>query len=334
MDLLQAFWEYLALSGPYLIFGLLISGLIKVYINAQWLEKQLGQKNLTEVFKASLFGIPLPLCSCSVLPTAVTLKKSGASNAATSSFLISTPESGIDSIVMTYGLMDLPMTIIRPIAAFLSAIMAGSLQLLFNSDEQIQKEQAPSHCCSKKNTTKDGSKLKKILKFSFIDLLDDIAGWLAIGLITGSLISFYIPDNFFQELPQWQVSIAIFLIGIPLYICASASTPIAASFVAKGMSPGLALIFLLVGPATNLSSIFVLQKYIGKKGVIINLFAIILTALIMGILTHYLYLNYFPLSWKIDQIIDHEHLGFSHHFCGALLLLLITQSIIRRKVLK
>lgn len=310
MVFIQAFWKYLLISAPYLIFGLLLSGFIYAFISVERIKKAMGGESIGSVFKAALFGIPLPLCSCSVIPTAATLKKNGASNGATSSFLISTPESGVDSIAVTYAMMDLPMTILRPVAAFLSALVAGILQFLFNKDGGEKIEEVKS-CCSKSKDeakterTSFGSKVAKMFSYAFNDLLDDMALWLTFGLIAGAVIEVLVPANFFETMGLTGQKLAILAVGIPLYICASATTPIAASLVLKGMSPGTALLILLVGPATNISNILVMQKYIGKKGIIINVLVIALVALGMSYFTDYLYSAYsFPIDFKVSL---HEH---------------------------
>jgi len=301
MDYLHVLWSYLLVSAPYLLFGFLISGVIHQFVPMETVKKWLGAENKSTIFKAALVGIPLPLCSCSVIPTAVTLRKSGASNGATSAFLISTPESGVDSISITYALMDLPMTIIRPIAAFFSAFFAGLLQYWFNDFKLPESEvDAPvKSCCGSKKTVEKKSlkeNMRGVFQYAFGKLSDDIAGWLTLGIFLGALINFIVPADFFTSMSMIENRLMILLIGVPLYICASASTPIAVSLMLKGLSPGSALLLLLVGPATNISNIAVLQKYIGKKGVIFNVFSIVFVALIFSFLVDYLYMNYFTLK--------------------------------------
>ena len=304
-------WQYLLVSSPYLLLGLFASGVIHHFIPMDAVKKWLGKNNVFSVIKASLVGVPLPLCSCSVIPTAVTLKKSGASNGATSAFLISTPESGVDSISITYALIDLPMTILRPIAAFCSAFVAGLLQFKFNKFEYVSEDEPKVKCCAKmkKNSqsrTTFMEKVSGVFKFGFGKLLNDISFWLTIGILLGALIDFVVPDSFFSNVSDFQSKFLILLIGIPLYICASASTPIAASLMLKGLSPGSAMLFLLVGPATNISNIAVLQKYIGKKGVLLNILSVVVVALGFSFVVDYLYQNYFTLSFA-KQLISHEH---------------------------
>lgn len=303
-DFLISLWNFVLISAPYLMIGLLISGIVHQYLSVEIIKKHLSGKGSGSVIKASAVGVPLPLCSCSVIPASVTLKKAGASNGATSAFLISTPESGIDSMAMTYGLMDLPMTIIRPFAAFVSALFAGLLQNSFN-DEEVMEMEEDKPCCSKKKVEERGA--ISALRYGFFTLLQDLSIWLTIGIIVGAMINYFVPESFFETLSGGQAKLLILAIGIPFYICASATTPIAASLILKGMSPGTALLLLLVGPATNISNILVMQKYIGKKGVAINVFSIIMTALLFSFATDW---GYSFFDWNLDFKLaghDHEH---------------------------
>ena len=386
MSFLSTLWNYILISAPFLLIGLLVAGFIHSFISVERIKKAMGGKSFWAVIKAALLGIPLPLCSCGVIPTAVTLKKNGASNGATSSFLISTPESGVDSIAMTYAMMDLPMTIIRPVAAFFSAFFAGVLQFMFNEDTtdpseiedvksccpsqkkeevKVEKtsccpskkvevvEEKTSCCPSKKSEVKSSgcgsktmnpsdlerntfaAKVARMFKFGYFDLLDDLAGWLTLGIIVGASIDFFVPADIFGELNGYAARALILAIGIPMYICASATTPIAASLVLKGMSPGTALLILLVGPATNISNILVLQKYIGKKGILINVFSIAFVALIMSFLTDYLYTLY---SWPVDfKIAEHDHGNGTYWLkvaAGVLFSALLARSLVVEYILK
>jgi uncharacterized membrane protein YraQ (UPF0718 family) len=341
MEFLNALWDYILVSAPFLLFGLLLAGFVHEFISMEKVKKWLGGNSFISVLRAAVIGIPLPLCSCSVIPTAVTLKKSGASNAATSAFLIATPESGIDSISLTYALIDLPMAIIRPVAAFFSALIAGLLQSIFNKDEVVapeneKKEAKP--CCSKTKEAsevvdvKKENRISRAVKFGYGSLVNDIAKWLAIGLVAGAAINFIVPDEFFVQYGSNVGRYLILLIGIPLYICATASTPIAVSLMLKGLSPGAALILLLVGPATNISNIAVLQKYIGKKGVIINMLSIGGVALIFSYITDWLYETYFTLELS-EKLMNHEHGSqWWEIACGILLSYLILKGIYMEEI--
>ncbi len=305
IDLLNSFWDFFVLSAPYLMLGLIVSGILHQYLPIEWVKKNIGKETTMDVVKAAAIGVPIPLCSCSVIPTSVTLRKSGASNGSTSAFLIATPESGVDSIAMTYGLMDLPMTIIRPLAAFFSAFIAGVSQNLFNDFQYKNTETVvEKDCCGSKEKNKIG--LVKGIRFAFTDLIEDISLWLSFGLILGAAINYFIPENMFYDFSQTQTKLVILAIGIPFYICASATTPIAASLILKGVSPGTALLLLLVGPATNISNIMVMQKYIGKKGILINVLSIIFVALAFSYATDFAY-DYFKWTTNIKLNSIHVH---------------------------
>lgn len=333
MSYFTVLWAYLLVSAPYLLLGLFVSGIVYAFVPMSAVKKWLGAKSLASVFRAAFIGVPLPLCSCSVIPTAVTLRKSGASNGATSAFLISTPESGVDSISITYAMMDLPMTIVRPVAAFMSATIAGVLQYKFNDFEVAleDRDEPTSHthlgCEKNKAPLKESNKLIKAFKYGFGKLSNDIAVWLTIGLFLGALIDFLVPENFFANQSMLESRLLILVVGIPLYICASASTPIAASLMLKGLSPGSALLFLLVGPATNISNIAVLQKYIGKKGVVINIAAIAFVGLAFSFLVDWLYLNFFKLKLS-EQLMEHDHTGaWWEHLCAVILVMILLKGI-------
>jgi uncharacterized membrane protein YraQ (UPF0718 family) len=328
LEIFQSLWAYLLISAPYLLVGLMLAGMFHEFMPLGKVKSWLGGKSFSSVIRAAFVGIPLPLCSCSVIPTAVEIKKSGANNGATSAFLIATPESGVDSIALTYALIDLPMTIIRPIAAFCSAFFAGALQLFFNEEQssEAQPQEETKSCCAKTNaqnseqqTQQEQSRIIKAISYGLGDLLNDIAGWLSIGIIVGALINFIVPADFFLQYGQNMGRFMILLIGIPLYICATASTPIAVSLMLKGLSPGSALLLLLVGPATNISNIAVLSKYIGKKGVMINIFSIAFVALAFSFLTDWLYESFFSVNLN-QHLSYHEHTGHWWQIVSAVLL--------------
>jgi uncharacterized membrane protein YraQ (UPF0718 family) len=341
MNFIQALWHTILLSGPYLILGLLISGVIKQFIPMEKVKNWLGGANFSSVIKAAFVGVPLPLCSCSVIPTAVTLRKAGASKASTSAFLISTPESGVDSIAMTYALMDLPMTIIRPIAAFMSAFFAGMMQIIFNKEVPVEQavEAEVKSCCSKNKKVEEKvsflQAVKNSIKFGYGDLIDDIALWFGFGLVVSAVIMVFIPTDFFMNLGTEGSRFLILLVGIPVYICASATTPIAAALVLKGVSPGAALLLLLVGPATNVSNILVLQKFIGRKAVVLNIFSVITVGLFFSYLTDYLYVDTSNLNWVVNQA-GHDHHGFAwwEKAFGVILSILIIKGVWKENLSK
>jgi HflK protein len=278
-------WSIFKEASLFILFGFAVAGLLNAFLSPALVLRHLGGKGFRPILLAALFGIPLPLCSCSTLPTALALRRKGAGEGATLSFLISTPETSIDSIAITYGLMDLTMTIFRPLAAMVTALTAGVATERFAPAEEESKgtraeriTQAPEGELEGRRTMKDG------FRYAFVNLFDEISYWLLLGLVVSGLLGALLPPDFVTRylggglLPM----LLMLVIGIPLYICATASTPIAAALILKGLSPGAALVFLLVGPATNIGSLGVLTKEFGKRAVAIYLGSIALVSLILG----------------------------------------------------
>jgi uncharacterized protein len=294
-------WHFLLITAPFFLMGLLLSGLLFGLVSLDKMRHFIGGEKISGVIKASLIGIPLPLCSCSVIPAALTLKKARAGNGATSSFLIATPETGADSVLMSYAMMDFPMTVIRPLAAFISAVVAGLGQIFFNPDPEARAMAA----AESKPVEFQRKSIKEMLRFSFVDLLDDMALWLAVGILVGAGIQIFVPDEFLLGREGFFSRIIILALCLPIYVCASATTPLVASLIMKGMSPGVGLLILLAGPAVNLSNILVLQKHLGKKAVTINIVAISLVALVLSYVVDFLYATF---NWPIlFNIVTHTH---------------------------
>lgn len=293
-------WDTFTMAAFYILLGLFISGLIRMFIDQERIARHLGMRNFKSVLWAALFGVPLPLCSCGVIPTAISLRKSGASKGATLAFLISTPETGVDSIALTYALLNPVMAVYRPLAAFMTAMVAGILQNIFGEkeDQPVIVEKKKCVLCVEKEEQRERNhkhsfkeKVMMGLRYSYIDLLGDISLWLIVGISLAGIISYFVPHHAIEHyLGQGLGSMAVMLlIGIPLYICASASTPIAAALIAKGMSPGVALVFLLAGPATNTTGIVAVARFLGKRAVVIYLTAIAVCAVSFGLLLNYFY---------------------------------------------
>ncbi|MFA5164282.1 MAG: SO_0444 family Cu/Zn efflux transporter [Candidatus Omnitrophota bacterium] len=297
--LLKEIWHTFNEAAPYILFGTFMAGVIQTFVDKDRIAKHLGKPGFKSVFMAALFGIPLPLCSCGVLPTAMSLRKNGASKGATLAFMISTPETGIDSIMLSFALLDPIMAVFRPVAAFITAVVAGILENIFGHKEkapELPKEEKCPHCMSGAPGHRPhyGRRLIEGMKYAFVDLLGDIALWLALGIGIGGVISYFVPASFIENYLGRGLS-AMFImlvIGIPLYICASASTPIASALIAKGMAPGVALVFLLAGPATNTAGVLAIGKFLGKRSIAIYLAAISICAIAMGLLLNMLYSVY------------------------------------------
>ena len=287
-------------SAPWLLMGFTVAGIMKVFIPSELLAKHLGEPGLMATVKAALLGAPLPLCSCGVIPAALGLRRSGASKAATTSFLISTPETGVDSVTVSYAMLGPFMAVIRPIAAISTAITAG---LLVGKDTDEPISTAPIKSCCAVNSPTDAnqqeslqSRLKASFQFTFVDLIRDISLWLLIGLGMAALVKAYIPTEF---LAQWgdgfMAFVVMALIGVPMYICALASTPIAAGLLFSGVSPGATLVFMLVGPATNIASIGLVKRELGNRALAAYLGSVVGVGFAFGYLT-----NYLAAQWNID----------------------------------
>ena len=348
MDLLNNFWQLFLLSAPWLMLGLLIAGLLNVYLPANFLNKHLGKEGFLTTVKAALIGAPMPLCSCGVIPAAIGLRRAGASKGATTAFLVSTPETGVDSVSVSYVLLGPFMSIIRPIAAICSAIVAGVL--VGRDTDRLQTKPAAgaqtktsccasktvepkvqTSCCDKPNKALQSQwqKVQQAISFSCNKLLSDTMVWLMIGLFFAALVQTYVPESF---LTQWGSGIVamlvVILISIPMYICATASTPIAAGLLLSGVSPGAVLVFMLAGPATNIATLGVVSNELGKRAVFAYLTGVIGVALIFGFLTDYLVTEFgFVVSPQLGE--EHQVLPYWLSFiCGVILIALILRLVV------
>ena len=282
IEILIKYWNGISAlfleMAPYLMLGFLISGLLYIIISKETITNNLGKPGALSVIKAAIFGVPMPLCSCGVIPVAASLYKRGASKGATLSFLISTPQTGVDSILITYGMLGPVFAMTRPVIALITGVIGG----LFT--EQINSE---DYTTSIKTNHKHPKKtLKDAIKYAFISLPQDIAGPLIKGILMAGLITLLIPDNFFQDygITGWSAMILMAVLSIPMYICATASVPIAAGLISSGIEPGAAFVFLMAGPATNIATISVIINTLGKKIVYIYLSTIFTCSIISGAL--------------------------------------------------
>ena len=298
-------WTFLNQISPYLIFGFLIAGILSVCISQDFIENHLGKNSgLLSVLKAGILGVPLPLCSCSVLPVSASLKKHGASKGAISSFLLSTPQTGVDSIMVTYGLLGPIVALIRPIIALITGLVGGTVvHIMDNEHGNSMKEICKDHCCNDNNS----STIKKILTYSFITLPKDLAKPLVYGIIIASLINLFLPENIFMDYigNGFLSMIFMIVIGTPLYICATASIPIALAMISKGATIGAAMVFLMVGPATNATSITTMIKILGKKSTFITLVVLIIVSLFFGVLID-------NMSFVYDNLKNHSLHNHNH----------------------
>lgn len=287
--------------APWLLIGFLIAGILHVFFPDGKINKLLGEANLKSVIRAALIGIPLPLCSCGVIPTGVSIHKNGASKGAAISFLISTPQTGVDSIMVTYSLLGLPFAIVRPIVALITGVFGG----FFANQAEKDKPTVSNSIGSSTNNSKTKNPLLEIFRYAFIDFLQDIAKWLLIGLLLAALIAVVVPDDFFASYihNDFVGMLIILAASIPVYVCATSSVPIAAVLMLKGISPGAALVFLMAGPATNAATISVIGNSMGRKTLFIYLGTLIIGALFSGLFIDYL----LPREWFTQTLSTHHH---------------------------
>ncbi|WP_084301941.1 SO_0444 family Cu/Zn efflux transporter [Desulfonatronovibrio hydrogenovorans] len=311
-------WLIYLESAPYILLGFLAAALIKSFMPGNIISRHLGKNGTTSVIKASLLGVPLPLCSCAVVPTAMGLKSQGASNGAATAFLISTPETGVDSISVTYALLDPLMTVIRPVSAFLTATMAGLLVNLVpdqNHKSRLTTEASSGLDCGCAGNCRTGPvhpvseglvhRIKSGLSFMSNDLIRDIGPWFVLGVVIAGAISFFMPQDYLAKHLGTGIIPLLFMLGlsIPLYVCATASTPIVAALAFKGLSPGAALVFLLAGPATNIITITIVAKVMGIRITMIYLGSIIMATLGLGLAADWIYqlMGYDTADWIIHD---------------------------------
>lgn len=290
--------------SPYLLLGFLFAGILHSFVPAQFYSRYLAGADFRSVLYAAMMGVPLPLCSCGVLPTAMSLHKEGASKGATTSFLIATPQTGVDSIAATYSLMGLAFAVIRPIAALVTALFGGVLTNAFtrnDKDDTMTDAAQPVEGCYCHDNAKDVAQMSFIdkcieaLRYAYIDMISEIGKWLVIGLVIAALITVFVPNDFFAVFAgnSWLSMLLVLLISVPMYICATGSIPIAVALMLKGLSPGTALVMLMAGPAANVASILVIRNQLGTRALLAYLLSIIGGAVGCGLIIDYL----LPAEW-------------------------------------
>lgn len=280
--------------SPYILLGFLIAGLMHAFIPQKQMARHLAGSGWKSVVKATLFGIPLPLCSCGVLPTAIGMRRSGASSASSTAFLIATPQTGVDSIAATWSLLGPAFAIVRPVAALITALFGGITAGKVEHNNDLRS-------CPVENTDISGTHLSFMqrliaaLRYGYIDLVGSIGKWLVTGLLIAAIITVYVPADFFATFTDRPLlaMIAVLVIAIPMYVCATGSIPIALSLMMKGLSPGTAFVLLMAGPAVNFASVALISREMGRKASIAYIGSIIAGALLFGLFIDYL----LPASW-------------------------------------
>lgn len=328
---LEAILDIFNEMSPYLLLGFLIAGIMHAFIPNGWYTKYLSGNTFRSVLNAAIFGVPLPLCSCGVIPTAMSLRREGASKGAVVSFLIATPQTGVDSIFATYSLMGLPFAIVRPIAALVTAVLGGvfvngNLKEEIAADAQNSKADESSRNFSEHEHLSLLDRTKGALRFAFIEMMEDIGKWLVVGLIIAGLITALVPDSWFAIFKDNSLlsMLLVLCISIPMYVCATGSIPIAVALMMKGLTPGSALVLLMAGPAANAASILVINKVLGRKTLVLYLIAITTGALAFGFGIDLL----LPREWFTTALVQmkaccHEEAGWFSWLCSGILLSLL-----------
>ncbi|MDE6135802.1 MAG: SO_0444 family Cu/Zn efflux transporter, partial [Muribaculaceae bacterium] len=314
--------------SPYILLGFVFAGILHVFVNRGTMARHLRGNGAGPVVKAALFGIPLPLCSCGVLPAAVSLRRQGASRAAATSFLIATPQTGVDSIAATYSLLGLPFAIIRPVAALAGAVFGGLAvgRASAGDDRTELKAQAMESDDSFRHMG-FFRKCIEAVRYGLVDMVASIGKWLVIGLVVAALITAFVPDSIFISLNRYPLlaMLAMVLVAVPMYVCATGSIPIALSLMLKGLSPGIAFVLLMAGPAANFASVMVLRRSMGGRATAVYIGSVVATAILFGLIIDYaLPAAWFVPSGNVASSCHGEiHFGIFESACSALLLLLL-----------
>jgi uncharacterized membrane protein YraQ (UPF0718 family)/copper chaperone CopZ len=279
------FWDVLGEMAPYLLFGFLVAGGLSVFVSRDLVERHLGGRGLLSTLKATVFGIPLPLCSCGVIPVAASLRSHGASRGATTAFLLSTPQTGVDSVLVTLSLLGPVFAVFRPVAALVEGIFGGAVVAALERKGEDAAEIPPCQgpCCT---GNFESGKMRGALEYGFLTLPRDIGKAMIVGLAAAAVIAALIPDDFFTRFMGGGIvpMLVMMGVGLPIYVCATASVPVAAALIAKGVAPGAALVFLLTGPATNAAAVSTIWKIMGKRTAVVYLLIVVAAALGSGFL--------------------------------------------------
>ena len=335
LEYLQSFFALTAEMAPYLLLGFLLAGILHVFVPRRFYTDYLAGNDLRSVCLSALFGVPLPLCSCGVIPTGMSMRMEGASKAATVSFLIATPQTGVDSIAATASLLGIPFAVIRPVAALVTAIGGGCFVGATTKEEEPHVRRSAAAAAPPEGWV---AKCRAALRYGFSEMIQDIGKQLIFGLLIAGAIAIFVPDDFFRLFADRPLlnMLLVLLVSVPMYICATGSVPIAAALMLKGMTPGAALVLLMAGPATNLAAMLVIRKVMGLRTLISYLASIIAGALGFGLIVDYL----LPAQWFAAG--ETGHLAHCCHgaagelplwksVAAVVLLLLVAAALIRRR---
>ncbi len=352
------FWQFVTLfseMAPFLLLGFLLAGILHVWVPNHLYVPKISKPNFKSVLWSALFGVPLPICSCGVIPTSIALRREGASKGASVSFLISTPATGVDSILATYSLLGGPFAVLRPIAAFVTAMLGGVFTNLVTKNEpetgvavfgesHEHEHHGHEHCdgdhCSCEcgefeNEAGEGfvkktfvQKIRETAEYGFVNMIGDVSKWLVIGLLLGALIAAFVPDDFFLFLHEYPLlcMLVVLVLAMPMYTCATGSIPLALALVEKGITPGAALVLLMAGPATSIASMLVVGKAFGKRTLAAYLVSIAFGAMFFGFVVDTFFMDTFlsaMLPHGSAECHGHGALGLFDYACALLLAVLM-----------
>ena len=323
LNFLRSIWFIIAEMAPYLLFGFAIASLLHLFLQPEKIKRILGKPGASSVFKAALIGIPMPLCSCSVIPVATSFHKAGASRGATASFLSATPQTGVDSILATYALMGGFFSAIRVFVALISGCLAGFLIERFAPFKSLFKHETQDDITPRPT-------LRESIRHGLYTLPADLAPALAFGLLLAGLLTAYLPDQWLGNHLEstWSAFALATVVSLPLYVCATASIPMAYSFVVAGLSPGAALVFLIVGPATNTATVIAVVKLLGRKATLLYLSTIVGIAWLAGFLLDVFFKDSMTFQAAHVHVSD---FGFWQHASGVFLILLLIVTYFHNK---
>lgn len=327
MDAIRAYfsetWLLIAEMGPYLLLGLVVSGLLHRWIREDWIQSKLGQPGFSSIALASVFGVPMPLCSCGVIPVTASLRDKGASKGAASSFLTSTPQTGIDSILATYGMLGPIFALYRVVVAFLSGFAVGAIIERFGAADP---DRTPPRKNQREETRPTWS---ESIRYGTVTLPSDIAASLTIGFLLAGLISALAPDNLLANLPGGVYSsIALTtLIAVPFYICSTGSIPLSLALIASGLPVSAALVLLIAGPATNIATITTMRKTLGIRETTLYVFSLVLSSWIAA-LAYHLFLDTGSLA---GQHLHEMEPGVWKHLSGIALFALLANAYLSQR---
>ena len=328
--------------SPYLLLGFLAAGIMHTFVPGRFYTRYLSGRNFASVIYAAMFGIPLPLCSCGVIPTAMSLRREGASRGAVVSFLIATPQTGMDSILATYSLMGLPFALVRPIAALVTAVMGGTFVNIGDDESLIRlaaDKPAPACPADRRQAGRQEThthktfahKIAEALRYAFVEMMADIGKWLVTGLVIAGIITVFVPESLFSVFQDDTLMsmLLVLCISIPMYLCATGSIPIAVALMMKGLTPGAALVLLMAGPASNAASILVINKVLGRKTMVVYLASIICGAMAFGCCIDFL----MPREWFTTTLASAEACCTDHdtpfQWASTILLVVLLLNVLR-----